>query len=231
MDNLPVYIPLCFVLTTMLTLLLFLRVVHRSNQKQHTRKVGVLIFAFLFFNAAVAINGFYYSNLDAMPPRLMLFGAFPVLFLMIVMFLTKKGKSFIDGLSFFDLTLVSLVRIPVEFCLYWLALHHVVPELMSFAGRNFDIVAGITAPFVAYYGIKNNAIKRPILWIWNIVGVLLLLQIIVSAVLSTPFPMQQLAFEQPNIAILHFPFVWLPTFVAPLVLFTHFISIRKLLIS
>lgn len=50
-----------------------------------------------------------------------------------------------------------------------------------------------------------------------------------NALFSTPSPIQQFAFEQPNIAILNFPFSWLPTFIVPLVLFGHLASIRKLL--
>ncbi|MDB6080057.1 MAG: putative transrane protein of unknown function, partial [Akkermansiaceae bacterium] len=46
--------------------------------------------------------------------------------------------------------------------------------------------------------------------------------------LSAPFPFQRLALDQPNVAILSFPFIWLPTFIVPVVLFTHLASIRQL---
>jgi len=39
---------------------------------------------------------------------------------------------------------------------------------------------------------------------------------------------QLFAFDQPNIAILYFPFVWLPSFIVMTVLFSHLISIRRL---
>ncbi|HLL95226.1 MAG TPA: hypothetical protein VK404_09645, partial [Spirosoma sp.] len=41
------------------------------------------------------------------------------------------------------------------------------------------------------------------------------------AALAAPTPFQQIAFEQPNIGILYFPFVWLPSVVVPLVLMAH----------
>jgi hypothetical protein len=37
-----------------------------------------------------------------------------------------------------------------------------------------------------------------------------------------------MAFDQPNIAILYFPFVWLPSVVVPGVLLAHLVSLRKL---
>jgi len=48
--------------------------------------------------------------------------------------------------------------------------------------------------------------------------------------LSAPSPIQKIAFEQPNIAILYFPFCWLPTFIVPIVLFSHLVAVRKLVL-
>ena len=229
MQDLPRYISLVFALTTFLTVALFYRTILRSRQAALAKVVLGAMLLMLALHGILAYNGFYYSRLEQMPPRLMVFGALPAVLVMIILFNSKKGRTFIDDLSFTDLTMISIVRIPVEICLYWLALHKTVPELMSFAGRNFDILAGLTAPLVVYFGITKNGLNRSLLWIWNIIGILLLLNIIIHAILSAPFPLQQLAFDQPNLAILYFPFIWLAVFVAPLVLLTHFISIRKLI--
>jgi hypothetical protein len=48
------------------------------------------------------------------------------------------------------------------------------------------------------------------------------------AVLSTPSAFQKFAFNQPNVAILHFPYTLLPAFIVPLVLFSHLAGIRYL---
>ncbi|HVF96549.1 MAG TPA: hypothetical protein VM871_04480, partial [Flavisolibacter sp.] len=37
------------------------------------------------------------------------------------------------------------------------------------------------------------------------------------------------AFDQPNIAVLYFPFIWLPSFIVPVVLLSHLVCIRQLL--
>ena len=64
--------------------------------------------------------------------------------------------------------------------------------------------------------------------LWNFIALVLLINIVVNAVLSAPFPFQQFAFDQPNIAVLYFPFVLLPAFIVPIVLFGHLVSIRQL---
>ncbi len=121
------------------------------------------------------------------------------------------------------------MRIPVEIVLFWLFQNKAIPELITFEGRNFDIIAGITAAIIAYFGFTKQTINRNILLIWNFICLGLLINIVVNALFSAPSPIQKFAFEQPNIAILNFPFCWLPTFIVPIVLFGHLASIRQLL--
>jgi hypothetical protein len=64
---------------------------------------------------------------------------------------------------------------------------------------------------------------------WNIICLGLLTNIGVNGFLSAPSPLQKLAFDQPNIALLFFPFSWLVSFIVPIVLLGHLISIRQLL--
>jgi hypothetical protein len=116
----------------------------------------------------------------------------------------------------------------VELVLYKLYLHQAIPQLMTFEGINFDILAGLTAPLVMVYGFRNGVPRKPLLLAWNIICLGLLFNIVFVAVLSAPTPLQQLAFEQPNIAILYFPFVWLACCIVPLVLLSHLAAIRKL---
>ena len=101
---------------------------------------------------------------------------------------------------------------------------------MTWEGGNLDILSGLSAPIVAYYVFRKHSFSHKFLLVWNIICLLLLANIVVRAVLSAPFPFQKLALDQPNIAILNFPVVWLPTFIVPVVLFGHLASLRKLTI-
>ncbi|HYK56589.1 MAG TPA: hypothetical protein VEV15_08905 [Flavisolibacter sp.] len=104
-----------------------------------------------------------------------------------------------------------------------------MPQLMTFEGRNLDVLSGLTAPLIYYYGFVKKSLGAKTLLAWNVVCLAILSFTVVNAVLSAPTPFQQFGFDQPNIAVLYFPFVWLPGTVVPLVYFSHLASIRRLL--
>jgi len=55
-----------------------------------------------------------------------------------------------------------------------------------------------------------------------------LLNIVTTALLAAPTPFQRFAFDQPNVAVLYFPFVWLPACVVPIALLAHLVAIWRL---
>ncbi len=220
MENLPRYIPLVFGITTILTVLLF----YKASRFDKTTLL--VLCSWLVLQSILGIKGFY-TITNTIPPRFLLLVLPPVLFISIL-FLTSRGRKYLDNLDLKTLTILHIVRIPVEIVLFWLFLSKTVPELMTFEGRNFDILSGLTAPFVFYFVIKNKISKKVIL-LWNILCLGLLFNIVTLAIFSAPFPFQKLAFDQPNIAVLYFPFVWLPCCVVPLVLISHLVSIRQII--
>lgn len=231
LEYLPTYISLTFGLTTVATLLLFFWVIKNSNSlivQQKETKIIVGLVLWLVVQAILTLKNVYNSDTNSFPPKILLFGILPPVLTITTLFVTQKGRQFIDSLPLINLTYLNIVRVPVEVALFWLFLNKAVPELMTFEGRNFDIVAGITAPIIAYFGLVKGKINRRIILIWNFICLGLLINIVVNAFFSTPSPVQKFAFEQPNIAILNFPFSWLPTFVVPIVLFGHLSSIRQL---
>jgi hypothetical protein len=146
-----------------------------------------------------------------------------------VLFLTHRGRVYVDGLRLDTLTWLHVVRVPVELVLFGLFLYKVVPDLMTFEGRNWDILSGLSAPLVYYAVFRGKQFRRRALLSWNIVCLGLLLNVVITAILAVPSPMQRLAFDQPNVAVLYFPYIWLPNCVVPLVLLAHVAAIRQLM--
>ncbi len=233
-SNIPPYTPILFILTICFTLVIVFWILRDANNKSISKKAHWIILGmiiWLLFQALVTIRGLYSGYLDSIPPNILSFGVIPNVLFILTLFLSSKGKDFIDVLSLNKITYLSLARIPIEFVLLSLFMHDKLPKSMTFEGVNFDIIMGLTAPFVIYFGfIKNKLSWRSIL-IWNVFGIGLLLSVVLIGLFSAPFPFQKLAFEQPNIALLYFPFSWLPTFIVPLVILGHFISIRQLLLK
>ncbi|MES2679278.1 MAG: hypothetical protein V4635_05305 [Bacteroidota bacterium] len=221
MDNLPVYISIVFGLTTILTLGLFYKATNNS------KTTLIILLTWLALQTLIGLSEFY-TVTDTIPPRFPLLVLPPAL-LIIGLFATSKGRRFIDSLDLKVLTILHTIRIPVEIVLFWLFVNKTVPELMTFEGRNFDIISGLTAPIIFYFGFIKKRSGRRIILIWNFICLGLLANIVVNAVLSAPFPFQKFAFDQPNIAVLYFPFNWLPSCVVPIVLFSHLVAIRQLI--
>ncbi|WP_092670273.1 hypothetical protein [Hymenobacter arizonensis] len=221
MENLPAYIGITFVFTTGLTVWLFYRAAHES------RRVLGLVLLWLLVQGVAGLSGFYTAT-NTLPPFFLLMVGLPMLAIA-TLFITTRGQAFLKGLRIEVLMLLHIVRVPVELVLYWLYLHGAVPELMTFEGRNWDILSGLSAPAVFYFGFVNKRLGRKALLAWNFICLGLLVAIVVNAVLSAPSPFQQFAFSQPNVAIQYFPFVWLPACVVPLALMAHLVSIRQLL--
>lgn len=231
-ENLPIYISVLFSCTTIATLLLLVWIIKNATSEK-TRKsakyIAIVSVVWLVIQAVLSWNNIYNTNTDAFPPKIILFGVLPVICTIIVVFSISKGRHFIDSLPLKNITYLNIVRIPVELVLYWLFLNKTIPQMMTFEGTNFDILAGISAPFIAYYAFEKKKISLNFVLLWNIISLGLLLNIVVTAMLSAPSPIQKIAFDQPNIAILNFPFCWLATFIVPIVLFGHLVSIRKLI--
>ena len=231
-SNIFSYYAVVFAFTVIITLLLLYNSIKKSAD-DNTKRIApyVLIFSsvWIILQSVLSLNGVFYSNTNALPPRIVLFGILPMLLLIVILFNTRKGKQFIGSLPLFHITFINCVRIPVEIVLYWLFIHQLVPQIMTFEGLNFDILAGISAPIIAYLGFISLKLNRNFLLIWNIISMVLLLNIVILAILSVPSPFQQISFDQPNIAILYFPFSLLPTFVVPVVILGHLASIRQLI--
>ena len=188
---------------------------------------GVMLGSALWIvlQSAIAISGFYQIT-DTMPPRLAL-AAVPPLLVIAALFSTSNGRQLIDAMSLKWTILLHSIRILVEATLYWLFLFRQVPALMTFEGGNIDILAGLSAP-VVWWAFSRNYIGRRGLVIWNSLALVSVLNALGRAMLSAPFRFEKLALDQPTVAILDFPFVLLPAFLVPAVLFCHFVIFRKM---
>ena len=217
----PLYIPLVFLLALASTITLFLRAT-----KLNGRGIVILI-AWIALQGGLALSGFYEVT-EGFPPR-PVFAVLPPNLLIVWLLVSKQGRDMIDRWNPKWLTLIHVVRIPIELVLYWLFLYKGIPEIMTFEGQNFDILAGLTAPVVVWLGYYKQKMSRTLLLVWNLLCLGLLLNIVGTAILAIPGPLQRIAFDQPNVAITQFPYVWLASIIVPIVFVAHLVTIRGLL--
>lgn len=226
-ERLPAYISPVFILTAFTAVGFLFYAIRQSVKDTFSGKLALFLIAFwMVFQTSLAIGGFYQKT-DVAPPRIFAFAALPA-FALIVLYFAFFRREFIEQLPLNVLTLLHVVRIPVEMVLLWLFQGGLIPEVMTFEGRNFDILSGITAPIIYLLAFRGGKVNRALLIVWNVAALLLLVNIVTTAVLAFPSPMQHIAFDQPNRAVMYFPYVWLPAIVVPIVLFSHVASLWKL---
>jgi len=218
--SLPPLVPIMMVLSTVLTIFCF----YKASK-------NIIVVYWICILAAIqgllALGGFY-TDFESMPPHFPLL-ILPSLVSIVLLYAFPRSRYFLDHVDQSWLTFLHIVRFPVELILYWLYMFYLVPEVMTFDGRNFDVISGITAPFIAYWGFVIRKMDYKWVLAWNVICVLLLLNIVITAILSAPTPIQKMALDQPNIGVFIFPYVWLPSIIVPVVLLSHIISIRQLL--
>jgi hypothetical protein len=226
-EGLPYYVSLVFFLTTLLAVWFLVTAARKAGERLVPYRILVFLVPFWILLTGYLSTTEFYRVSDAMPPRVVAFGVLPSVLLIVIFFIAFR--DFVNRLPLTTLTLLHILRIPVELVLLWLFQNGQVPILMTFEGWNFDILSGITAPIIFFLAFRNGSVNRPLLIIWNLVALGLLINIVTIAVLSFRSPFQQLAFDQPNVGVTYLPFIWLPALIVPIVLFAHLAALYKLL--
>jgi hypothetical protein len=189
---------------------------------------GLAAAAWLAFGAWLALRGTL-AAVHAMPPP---FAVFMVCATAgtVALALSPFGTRLVRGVSIAGLVAFQGLRIPIEWVLHALYEQGVAPVQMTWSGWNFDVVSGATALIVAALWLRGAVGPRTIA-AWNVLGLLLLVNIVTIAVLSMPLPFRRFWNEPSNTFVFHAPWVWLPAFLVQGALFGHVLVFRWLAAS
>ena len=91
-----------------------------------------------------------------------------------------------------------------------------------------DVAVGLAAPAVAFAFARGLRGSAGLARAWNLFGLADLLVAVTTGFLSSPSPIQKLAFDNPNTLITAFPLVMVPVFLVPLAILLHLASLAKL---
>ncbi len=232
LNTIPFWLSFLFIIITLLTTALIYFIIIQSKVSATRNKAIFILYGvvgWLAIQLLLTIFGVYSNYIITFPPLIFIFGILPILVAIIWLFVSKKGKEFIATLPLEYLTNLHFIRIFIEFILLFLFWQNAIPKAMTFEGNNYDIIIGISAPIISFLFFKQKFISRKVLLVWNCIGLIFLLHIAIVGILSTPSAIQQINFAQPNKAVLFFPFSWLITFIVPVMLTAHIISIVRLL--
>lgn len=139
------------------------------------------------------------------------------------------GTRLASGIPVAFLVGFQAFRIPVELLLHRAWSEGLIPVQMTYAGRNFDIVTGVTAVAVGLWlATGDRPAARRVVMAWNLLGLGLLLNIVTISLLSAPTPFRVFQNEPSSAWITQVPWVWLPTVLVLAALLGHLLVFRWL---
>ncbi len=228
----PVAVGLLFVATVVAMVLLVLWGAARAARRvgpgavRGVRLAGLALAGWLALTAVLADRGFF-EDFYSLPPHMLLAIGPPLLGLLALTF-ASRVDALLAALPRSWPVGAQAFRIVVELVLWRLAVAGVAPEIMTFTGRNVDILVGLSAPVVAYFCFVRRAWPERVAVWWNVAGIVILLNVVVHAQLSAPTRFRVFETEPPTTFIGDVPYIWLPAFLVPLAWLLHAISLRQL---
>jgi hypothetical protein len=103
-----------------------------------------------------------------------------------------------------------------------------LPGVFAWPAGVGDMVVGLFAPVAGIAFARGMRGSVSWLQVWNLVGIADLVVAVTTGFLSSPSPLQKLAFDRPNELISAFPLVMIPVFLVPLAVLLHLASLYKL---
>jgi hypothetical protein len=230
--NYPFHISLSLILIVVALVIGIAAALNKLAERQAAKKsvvylsVGLLI-GWLALMALGASSGFFHE-FQTLPPRIV-FGLAPTLLAIIVLSASRGVRRFLFAAPETWLIAYQVYRVPLEIVLWRLFSANLIPVQMTFEGRNFDIVPALLAPFIAYFCFVKKSWPRVVAVLWNVAGFLLVVNVATTGLLSAPTPFRVFLNEPSTRFVADFPYIWIPTFLVPLALFGHVMSLLQLL--
>lgn len=190
-----------------------------------TLVAGVVVASWMALTWQIAASGIL-ADFDRRPPPLFLL-LLAVLTVSAGIAFTRYGTRFVAGLPLWLLIAGQAFRFPLELLMHQAAKEGVMPVQMTYTGWNFDIVTGLTAVPVAWWLARGHRHGHTLAVAWNAMGSLLLANILLVAMLSTP-TVAAFGDRQLNVWVAFPPYVWLPTMMVVCAITGHLVIYRKL---
>ena len=226
MSPIPIDITIGFTLLPLVVLATFSFVLVKRSRSLSW--VVVVMAGWTVFTAAMAYSGLL-AEFTSFPAWI------PILVLAQLAFVFWLGwyshwSDLLAKIPQYILVGLQCFRIPVELLLATLAARKLLAIEMTYNGRNFDVLEGITAVALAIWLKRRgeNSLRHVVL-VWNLIGLSLVTVVLAHGLLSVPYPSQFLHLSMPTFIIAYFPVVWLLTLLVPMAYLLHLVSMRRCL--
>ena len=194
-----------------------------AERRRRALTATVVVSAAWMVGTWIAASSGVLRQWDATPPPLALL-VLGIVALAAAIAFGGYGGRLTMGLPVAVLIAIQGFRLPLEMAMHEMYERGVMPVQMSYSGRNFDIVTGVSAFFVAWL-VARGIGGRWLVIAWNLLGLALLVNIVTIAILSTPL-FRYFGEDRVNVFVTYPPFVWLPAVMVLAALAGHLLIFR-----
>lgn len=190
-----------------------------SNATARVRAAVGLTAWFVLVVILAATRALYYEHgLGA--PGLGIAVALPIAVLCFVVARVKSLRENLDHMPLSLLVSVHIVRVlGISFIILYAGGRLPAP-FAPVAGWG-DIFVGVTAAPAAWLACQRSRNTRPILWIWNVIGIADLIAAVALGVTSSPGPLRLILAEPSSAIMATLPWLLIPGFLVPLLFTVH----------
>ncbi|RKR07021.1 hypothetical protein CLV91_3251 [Maribacter vaceletii] len=186
----------------------------------------IVIFYWLYFGivAVLSLTGFFMKNV--LPPRIILVTVIP-LFLFYILYVqrTKWFAIVFKHIKLEQLVFIHVFRfVGVFFFLVYF--YDVIPKEFACIGGAGDILTAVLVFPVVRALKKRYSYAKLVTWVWNIIGVIDIVSVLVTAIVLTKVAVQNNTEGVSQFGT--FPFSWIPAFAPATIIFLHILVFKKL---
>jgi hypothetical protein len=195
--------------------------------KARNIQIGIFGFYFLYlaYVSVLSLNGVFDGN--SIPPKAMIWAGLPLtIFLFGFIGNTGLFKKLLRSITLESLVAIHIFRLVGIFFII-LYFYHLLPSNFAFSADLGDIITALLALPVAWMVSKRKTGWKPIVYAWNIFGMLDIINVLVLAVIIAQNGIAS-GNNQDLREMTVFPFVWFPAFAPGTILFLHVAVFRKL---
>jgi hypothetical protein len=229
----PLWVSVLFLMTIPIPIAMIARLVKqgavnadftKSKSVQLYWIVIVFFSLFLCYASVMSLTGIFLKS--SIPPRVVLYTTIPLmLFLAIVVSNLKMYKTILHNIPLESLVKIHIFRLIGSFFLIINAFG-AIPTAFAYMAGLGDITVALASILVAKAIVNKKPYWKSLTIAWNIFGILDIISVLVSAIVTTRMAMA--TGTQGVIEISKFPFSLIPSFAAATILFLHVSIFRKL---
>lgn len=200
---------------------------YNGNEKIAKIMQRNVVISYTIYFVGVAIAALFgIFTVNTLPPRILLFTTLP-LFIFYLFYVIRSDwfQIVLENATLQSLVFIHVFRFVGIFFLICYT-YDALPRDFALAGGIGDIVAA-TLCLVVIYALNNKkSYAIPLTYLWNIIGILDILNVLFLAIITT-----RTAIENNEVGVGEFgtfPFAWIPAFAPATIIFLHIVVFKKL---